>query len=70
MSIDRCHVCDDLVDTDARPEAYAEVVTYSALAMPAHPRFKERVEWVCVCESCAEDYVDEQGLYWPDGVKE
>lgn len=65
MSIDRCRVCERFVDTDFDVEAYAEVATYTA-----HPAAKEPVDHVCVCEWCRENHVDEDGLFWPDGLNQ
>ncbi len=49
MSIDRCSRCDDLVDTDAEPEAYVQIAN-----------MRNREEYICLCRGCRERYEDER----------
>lgn len=59
MSIDRCSRCDNLIDTDDDPDCYVEKPTYTSVANPAAPAFKERVEYVCICGPCREKLEEE-----------
>ena len=69
VSIDKCHVCERLVDTDAEPEAYAEVANYVNVAHPVAPSFyPEDADWVCVCAHCRDEYVCQDGLFWKGGA--
>lgn len=48
MSIDRCHDCSTLVDTDDEPEAYIEIGNM------------RRMTWtICVCRPCRERREDQ-----------
>ena len=68
MSMMFCEVCHDtLVDCDAEPEAFAEMVSYSNQAMPLNGA--EPPEYICVCWHCREHYVDDAGVFWPDGFE-
>ncbi len=54
MSIDRCAKCDAFVDTDFDPDCYVERPTYTGVAHPINPAFKEKIEWDCICDTCRE----------------
>ena len=55
MSIDRCHDCRRLVDTDDDPECYVEIGNMRRLHKEA-----------CVCEPCRERRDYETGMEPPN----
>lgn len=61
MSMCRCAKCENLIDSDYDPECFVE---YGELG---DDRFKEVVE---LCETCREKYVDENGKFWPQEIKQ
>jgi hypothetical protein len=67
--MDRCAKCSGLVDTDDDPGCYFEMPSYENTAMPANPAVRIPPVDVCICERCREEYVDENGVYRPDGVE-
>lgn len=59
MSCVRCQKCRDIVDSDYDPDCFIE--------LPKLPdeRWAQTIE---LCETCRENYVDEDGVYYPKGV--
>jgi len=60
MSMDRCHDCDRLIDTDDDPDCYIEV-----------GNMRSQTKTVCVCEHCRELRLDrDERLQWAEGEGE
>ena len=68
MSMMLCKICDALIDTDAHPEAFYEVYSYAAAAQPSKPQ--PPADYECLCDSCAEYHVDEDGYFHPKGIEQ
>ncbi len=55
MGAVQCCKCDQVFNAKVDPECYVEKPNYTNTANPVNPAFKERTEWIVVCESCRED---------------
>lgn len=57
MSMIRCEgkLCGRIIDSDADPDCFVEKPNYTNTAHPANPAFKEREEWVVLCEWCRKE---------------
>lgn len=59
MSMCTCRNCTIFIDSDEFPECFVEI--------PKLPHEKWS-KTIVLCENCREEFVDENGSYWPEGV--
>lgn len=59
MSIDKCHFCEALVDTDNEPDSYVQM------------NLGGKAEWVCTCWDCRPEEEDDKTIEdWSRRVEE